>query len=255
MNFRPKFKFLQLNFFSGNPVPVGELRQVVLVYLQRVRKFEGAAPPNGRNVVSRKISTWVAQYEPLQLLCLWTKVHLFFLSQLGRGISLLKFFFQIFDMTILFGDMRDQSQKLSKMAPKFGRFLALPNFLERAFQKLHASYHLGLARQPWSISSACKNFRAQHPLRAEIQYPKKCILLGPNSHVIPSRQWTKVHRTFFVKRRRNFPSSYVFPILDMLPRSGDIRTQDTSVPKHARDTSDPVPKCINTLRSQGHPDP
>jgi len=30
---------------------------------------------------------------------------------------------------------------------------------------------------------------------------------------------------FFVKRRRNFPSSYVFPILDMLPGSGDIRDQ------------------------------
>jgi len=38
-----------------------------------------------------------------------------------------------------------------------------------------------------SISSACKNIRAQHPLWAEILYPKKCILVGPNSHVIPSR--------------------------------------------------------------------
>jgi len=30
---------------------------------------------------------------------------------------------------------------------------------------------------------------------------------------------------FFIKRRRNFPSSYVFLILDMLPCSGDIRDQ------------------------------
>jgi len=30
---------------------------------------------------------------------------------------------------------------------------------------------------------------------------------------------------FFIKRRRNFPSSYVFPILDMLPGSGDIHDQ------------------------------
>jgi len=31
---------------------------------------------------------------------------------------------------------------------------------------------------------------------------------------------------FFIKRRRNFPSSYVFPILDMLPGSEDIRDQN-----------------------------
>jgi len=37
------------------------------------------------------------------------------------------------------------------------------------------------ASKPSSISSACKNMRAQHPLRAEILYAKKCILVGPNS--------------------------------------------------------------------------
>ena len=52
------------------------------------------------------------------------------------------------------------------------------------------------AIKAWSISSACKIFGAQHPLWAEIQSAKQCILVGPNSHVIPSRQWTKVHRTF-----------------------------------------------------------
>ena len=30
----------------------------------------------------------------------------------------------------------------------------------------------------WSISSACKNFRAQHPLTAEIQYAKKVHFSG-----------------------------------------------------------------------------
>ena len=30
---------------------------------------------------------------------------------------------------------------------------------------------------------------------------------------------------FFIKRRRNCSSLYVFPILDILPRSGDIRDQ------------------------------
>ena len=48
-------------------------------------------------------------------------------------------------MPIRFGDIRDQSRKLSEIAPKFGRFLALPNFWGRAFQKLYARYHLCLA--------------------------------------------------------------------------------------------------------------
>ena len=34
-----------------------------------------------------------------------------------------------------------------------------------------------------SISSSCKNFRAQPPLRAEIQYPEKCALRWVNTHV------------------------------------------------------------------------
>ena len=34
-----------------------------------------------------------------------------------------------------------------------------------------------------SISSACKNFRAQHPLRAEIWSPEKCPLGWVNMHV------------------------------------------------------------------------
>jgi len=43
------------------------------------------------------------------------------------------------------GDIRDQSRKLSEIAPKFGRFLTLPNFTGRAFQKLYARYHPCLA--------------------------------------------------------------------------------------------------------------
>ena len=38
-------------------------------------------------------------------------------------------------MWILSGDIRDQIRKLSKIVPKFGRFLALPEFRRRAFQK------------------------------------------------------------------------------------------------------------------------
>ena len=39
------------------------------------------------------------------------------------------------------GDIRDQSRKLSEVAPKFGGFLTLPNFRGRAFQKFYARYH------------------------------------------------------------------------------------------------------------------
>jgi len=43
------------------------------------------------------------------------------------------------------GDIRDQSRKLSEIAPKFGRFFALPNFRGRDFQRLCARYHPCLA--------------------------------------------------------------------------------------------------------------
>ena len=55
-------------------------------------------------------------------------------------------FFQMFDMSISSGDIRDQSRKLSEIAPKFGRFLALGNLGGgRTFQKLYTRYHPCLA--------------------------------------------------------------------------------------------------------------
>ena len=50
-----------------------------------------------------------------------------------------------FDVPTRSWDIRYQSRKLSEIAPKFGRFLALPNFWRRAFRKLHARYHPCLA--------------------------------------------------------------------------------------------------------------
>jgi len=46
---------------------------------------------------------------------------------------------------VVVGYIRDQSRKLSEIALKFGRFLTLPNFTGRAFQKLYARYHPCLA--------------------------------------------------------------------------------------------------------------
>jgi len=62
-------------------------------------------------------------------------------------------FFQMFDMSMSSGDIRYQSRKLSEIAPKFGRFLALPNFRGRAFQMLYARYH------PYLESRRLEKFR------------------------------------------------------------------------------------------------
>ena len=43
------------------------------------------------------------------------------------------------------GDIRDQSRKLSEIAPKFGRFIGPRKFWGRAFQKLYTRYHPCLA--------------------------------------------------------------------------------------------------------------
>ena len=74
-----------------------------------------------------------------------TKVHqVSFVLQPGRSCSW-STTFQIFDLPTRFGDIRDQRRKLSEIAPKSGRFLTLPNFRGRAFQKLYAHYHPCLA--------------------------------------------------------------------------------------------------------------
>ena len=53
-------------------------------------------------------------------------------------------FFQMFDMSIRSEDIRDQSRKLSEIAPKW-TFFGPPKFLGPAFQKLYTRYHPCLA--------------------------------------------------------------------------------------------------------------
>jgi len=50
-------------------------------------KIWGGSTPKGRNVVCRKMSAWVGQYEQLKRFCLWTNVHQIFFTQRGRGCS------------------------------------------------------------------------------------------------------------------------------------------------------------------------
>jgi len=71
-------------------------------------------------------------------------------------------FFQMFDMSISSGDIRDQNRKLSEIAPKFGRFLAIPNFWGRAFQKLYTRYH------PYLTSRRLEKFREDAPTSPEV---------------------------------------------------------------------------------------
>ena len=54
--------------------------------------------------------------------------------------------FQIFDDATRSGDIRDQSRKLSEIAPNFGGFFRPPKFLGLVFQKLYPCYGLAARR-------------------------------------------------------------------------------------------------------------
>jgi len=60
-------------------------------------------------------------------------------------------FFSILDIWSHFGDIRDQSRKLSKIALNFGRFFALPNFRGPAVQKVYICY------DPWLAARRMEN--------------------------------------------------------------------------------------------------
>ena len=67
-----------------------------------------------------------------------------FVDQVHLRVAVVQVF-QMFDISIRSRDIRDQSRKLTEIAPNFGRFFALPNFRERVFQKLYPLYHPCLA--------------------------------------------------------------------------------------------------------------
>ena len=90
------------------------------------------------------MSIWVGHYEPLELFGLWTEIHQIFFSPNVEEI-MVDLFFRCSIHRSIREDIRDHSRMLSKITPKCGRFLALPNFWERAFQKLYARYHPCLA--------------------------------------------------------------------------------------------------------------
>jgi len=73
-----------------------------------------------------------------------TKVHQIFFSPNAEGVVADQVF-QMFDMSICYGDIRNRSRKLSEIATKFGSFLTLLNFKGQAFQTLYARYQPCLA--------------------------------------------------------------------------------------------------------------
>ena len=103
-----------------------------------------AAPRNGRNVVSRKMSIWVGHYEPLELFCLWTTVHQFSFVQRRRGSGWWSFFRYSICRSVpeIFAIKVESCQKSRQ---NLDVFLALGNFGGRTFQKLYTRYHPCLA--------------------------------------------------------------------------------------------------------------
>ena len=90
-------------------------------FLARVKTW-GPANPTGRNIVWRKIQFGCVNVSAYNFFCLWTKVHQRFFAHRGRGCSW-SLTFPIFDIWIRSGDIRDQIQYLSEIAPNFRRFL------------------------------------------------------------------------------------------------------------------------------------
>jgi len=68
------------------------------------------------------MSTWVSQYEPLELFRLRTNVQQVFFSPSVEVVVIDQVFFQMFDISIRSEGIGDQSRKLSEIAPNFGRF-------------------------------------------------------------------------------------------------------------------------------------
>ena len=120
-----------------------------------------AAPRNGRNVVSRKMSIWVGHYESLELFCLWTKVHQFSFAQRGTGSGWWSFFSDVryVDQFRRFAIKVESCQKSRR---NLNVFLALPNFGGRAFQKLYARYH------PYLASRRLEKFHEDSPTSPEV---------------------------------------------------------------------------------------
>ena len=90
---------------------------------------------------------------------------------------------------------------------------------------------------------ACRRDNRTPPEKVDLGH-----LGGSKLHDLLSGQWTKVHRTYFAERDSNRSRSHVFPILDILSRSGDIRDQSRKLC-----TIDPNFACFGPKFFRGGP--
>ena len=133
----------------------------------------------------------------------------------------------MFDISIHSRDIRDQSRKLTEIAPNFGRFFALPNFRERAFQSYThfitpASQHIAWKKfcedtptSPGVIRAHTLNFRPN------FKFSGLKFLRGP-----PSQLWcAPVAYTYKGSRVCTHPLSgkYVFFVYLIAELSTSVR--------------------------------
>jgi len=124
----------------------------------------------------------------------------------------------MFDMPTRSWDIRDQSRKLPEIAPKFGRFLAIPNFRGRAFPKLYARYdpclatrrlekfHEDIPTSPEVIAVHALNFKPNFKF-------SRLEFLGPPSHFgcALSRLGQSLARVKFSGRSTPYVLKYSLP--------------------------------------------
>ena len=90
------------------------------------------------------MSTWVGQYAPLELFCLWTKVHKFFLSNV-EGVAVDHIFFRCSICRSVPEIFAIKVESYQKSRLNLDVFFGPRKFWGRAFQKLYTRYHPCLA--------------------------------------------------------------------------------------------------------------
>jgi len=140
LNFKPNFKCSHVNFWR-TPCQLGCALASLGQSLVRV-KIWGASIPWRPKCSLPKKSTWVGQhnYRPNFLV---SGPNFNFLAQCMMACNW-STGFPIFVMSILSGDICDQSRKLSKIAPNFGRFLKSKFCWGWVSQKLYKNYQVFL---------------------------------------------------------------------------------------------------------------
>ena len=86
------------------------------------------------------MSIWVGHYEPLELFCLWTKVHQFFLPNV-KGVVADQVFLRCSICPSIPEIFAIKVESCQKSGQNLGILLALANFGGWAFQKLYVRYH------------------------------------------------------------------------------------------------------------------